>query len=66
MKINSFQSTKRVTRHEIILTTTEAVKLIQGLASGVMAVGSNDWNRFNSGFFLINEHNNAMVLVEKE
>ena len=66
MRLNSFQSTKRITRHEIILTTKEAVYLMQGLASGVMAVGENDWSRFNSGYFKINEHNDAMFLVEKE
>lgn len=66
MKVTTRQSTKRVTRHEIIVTPDEAIKLIQGLAAGVRATMGDNWSRYNSGFFLMDEFNNAMVLVEKE
>lgn len=66
MELKRIQTDKRNTVNEIVFTPKEAIKVIEGLAAGVLAVSIDDWNNYVSGLIRIDEFQWLRIRVQEE
>ncbi len=66
MKLRKQQTTKRVTTYEVVVTPKEAVRIIEGLASGIRAVSMDEWNNYWAGSFAMDKYQIVGFRVEQE